>query len=61
MARTRTPKKLFRFNSSRHNKSDEWLMSHKPGLIEHAKERETKARQKLNEMKQLMKGVENEE
>jgi len=39
-------------------KTDAWLLNHKPKLIDHAKEREAKAKQKLEEMKQLMKGAE---
>jgi len=41
----------------RYGKSDEWLLNHKPELVEHAKEREAKARQKLEEMKLIMKGA----
>ena len=37
-------------------KTDAWLLACKPKLVEHAKEREAKAKQKLEEMKLIMKG-----
>jgi len=37
-------------------KTDAWLRKQKPKLAKHAKEREAKAKQKLEEMKLIMKG-----